>query len=136
MSEECEFKTEREAREWLRDELVNPSALDNQTVQTYLADWLETVKLNLRPKTYKSYEGIVRVHLVPHIGTVRLADLKTQHIQRMVNKLLSRDTLSARTIQYIVRVLSIALNQAEAWEVIPKIQPGMSSCQRGRSTNL
>lgn len=43
------------------------------TVGDYLERWLQdSVKPRLWPKTYRGYEQLVRVHLVPALGRVRL----------------------------------------------------------------
>jgi integrase len=44
-----------------------------QTVAQYLAYWLEhAVKDAVRPRTYERYEAIVRLHIVPVFGKVKL----------------------------------------------------------------
>ena len=48
----------------------------SQNVATFLARWLEdTAKPALRPKTHHSYAQLVRLHIVPAIGSVHLAKL-------------------------------------------------------------
>jgi integrase len=73
-----------------------------QTVGQFLADWLEnTSKPSTRPKTYRSYEQMVRNHLVksvpedewekrgldavPGLGAFRLSKLSLQDVQRFFN---------------------------------------------------
>ncbi|NJN65373.1 MAG: tyrosine-type recombinase/integrase [Chloroflexaceae bacterium] len=85
---------------------------DNPTVQQYLANWLEyTVKPEAAPKTYESYEETCRNRITSYVGSVKLKNLKPEHIQRMVVQLQERE-LSQRSIQYAVGVLSRALNKA------------------------
>src|SRR4051794_17958143 len=58
---------------------------DHQTVAQYLDYWLEhEVKPNVRPRTYESYESIVRIHLKPGIGKHRIEKLLPQHISVML----------------------------------------------------
>ena len=45
------------------------------TVAAFARDWLDRVRSAIRPKTYESYEGALRVHLVPKVGHLRLAKL-------------------------------------------------------------
>ena len=40
----------------------------------------------VKQSTYISYEGYVRLHLVPELGNVRLSALSTEQIQRFFNK--------------------------------------------------
>ena len=48
---------------------------EQETVGAYLGRWLDFKQGQLRPRTYTSYEHIVRCHLVPGLGRVRLAKL-------------------------------------------------------------
>src|SRR5271156_6555627 len=46
------------------------------TVGKWLDHWLESVaKPELRPTTYRSYEQVLRLHVKPHIGGIRLNKL-------------------------------------------------------------
>ena len=46
------------------------------TVGEYLARWLsDSVRDTVRQRTFERYESIVRVHLVPAIGRVKLKSL-------------------------------------------------------------
>jgi len=53
-----------------RGEYVEPS---QQTVAAFLSDWLTAIEPTVRPSTFDSYRRNVRLHVVAHIGTVRLA---------------------------------------------------------------
>ena len=47
------------------------------TVKEWLNIWLDTyVKNNVRTSTRISYEGIIKNHLIPNIGKIKLIDLK------------------------------------------------------------
>jgi hypothetical protein len=44
---------------------------------SFLAAWLtDVVRLSVRPKTFVSYESIVRIHLAPALGSIGLSDLR------------------------------------------------------------
>jgi integrase len=87
-------------------------AAPRQTVAQFLAYWLEeVVERSTRPKTFQSYEQVVRCYHVPHIGHIQLDKLTPGHVQRMINTLSDTD-LSARTVRYALTVLRIALNVA------------------------
>src|SRR5208283_2890545 len=104
---------------------------DRSSVRAFLESWLEGVKSSARPKTYESYEGIVRVHLVPVIGGIQLVKLSPSDVQSMVARL-SRSTrskkvtakgtkpekLSPRTVEYALLVLRRALNVAVSWGMV------------------
>lgn len=89
------------------------------TMAAFLDQWLTTIKPSIRPKTYKSYESIVRLHLAPAIGRVRIDKLTQQHVHElMAAKAL--EGLSLRTVTYIRNVLRAALNQAMKWDLVPR----------------
>lgn len=57
------------------------------TVAAYLDQWLEqAARPRLRPHTFASYAAIVRKHLIPSIGHVRLAKLGPAHVQAVVQR--------------------------------------------------
>jgi integrase len=89
-----------------------------QRLGPYLQQWLETViRPNREPKTFQSYEQVVRLHLIPSLGKVPLAKLTPQEVQALLNsKRASR--LSPRSVQYLHAVLRIALNQAVKWGLV------------------
>ena len=96
-----------------------PVAPDRQTVGTFLTRWLEdSVKPSVRPKTYRSYQQLVDLHLKPGLGCYPLAKLTPQQVQTFLNdqhrggRILksyqdqeSPRTLTPRTVQYIHAVL-------------------------------
>src|SRR5437879_6231703 len=48
-----------------------PQANERLTVGQFLTDWLsDTAKPWVRPSTFKGYEGKIRTHVLPALGTV------------------------------------------------------------------
>lgn len=85
---------------------------DRITVKKYLEDWLEkTVKPNRRYSTWRGYEQIVRLYLVPELGKIRLSKLSPDDVEDFINKK-TEDGLSPRTVQYAHAVLRVALQKA------------------------
>lgn len=84
----------------------------NPTVGGWLNTWLYTYKKNtVKERTFDQYEGIIRVHLIPAVGSLKLVELTEVHLQKFYNKLFA-DGLSARTIQLINTVLYSAIKKA------------------------
>lgn len=106
------------ARRNLEDGL--PLAPERLKVGEYLIRWLEdSVKPTVRPYTLASYATLVRRHIVPELGNLRLGSLTPQDIQGFLNK--KREAgLSPRSVQYIHAVLRRALGQAERWGLVPR----------------
>ena len=100
------------AIEELRDNrFINKS--DNPTVEQWCHEWLWSYKRNsVKQKTFDQYETILRTHIIPDIGDIRLADLKTMHIQRIINKM-HDSGLSHRTIEVMKIVMHAALKQVQ-----------------------
>ena len=79
-------KTQKEAvarLDELRREHAQGLSVDakRQTVADFLQKWLEEVaRPRVRPKTYRSYEQLVRVHLSPSLGRHQLAKLTPLHV--------------------------------------------------------
>lgn len=117
-------KTRREAQQKMREaqrahENGINAARGRQTVAAFLDEWLDDAKLRVRPKTYRFYEQIVRVHLKPVLGRHRLASLGPQHVQTFVNGQIERG-LSAQTVRHHRDVLRCALEQAVRWRLVER----------------
>ena len=116
-------KTRREVQEKLTAALRShqqglPLAPERQTVAQFLEYWLaESVKQNVRPRTYEGYCLHVRLHIVPALGRIRLAKLTAQNVQEFLNAKL-RDGYAPRTVQYMHAVLRRALGQALRWGLV------------------
>jgi hypothetical protein len=93
----------RGAQKALDDELSLDS--DRQTVAQFLARWLSaSVKPSVKPKTYEGYESIVRIRVVPRIGTRQLAKLTPLDLQALYSEL-AASGLPARSVHHTHRVL-------------------------------
>jgi integrase len=94
-------------------------ATDKLTLGAFLASWLESVEPTVRPRTFQGYEMIVRVHLAPGLGHLRLIRLSPQQVQVFLN---ARDKSgrSPRTVAIIRAVLRLALGQAERWGLVSR----------------
>jgi len=89
------------------------------TVAQFLARWLEVVRPTVRSSTYLSYEAVVRVHLVPGVGRVRIARLDVPTLQQFLGRKLA-DGCSRQRVAYLRVVLRRALGMAERWGVIAR----------------
>ncbi|MCL4553244.1 MAG: site-specific integrase, partial [Candidatus Marsarchaeota archaeon] len=89
------------------------------TVNAFLDQWLaECVHPPaVKPSTYTSYEGHVRLHIKPAIGRVRLSRLSPEQVQKMVREKIDQG-LSPKTVRHIVTTLRTALNQALKWGLV------------------
>ena len=90
------------------------------TVGEWLDTWLKEYKrASIRATTLTDYEYLIRVHLKPNLGVIMLKDLRTDHVQRLYNKLHTEGRadgksggLSAHSIRKLHNVLHEAIQQA------------------------
>lgn len=108
-------KAPQELKDWL-DEMRGKkrSGIDldekSVTVKEWLDVWLTIHKPNLRSKTRESYDGIIRLRIVPALGAVKLKSLTQTAIQKFVNDL--RGRYNPRGVQYSMTIFKQALSCA------------------------
>jgi integrase len=108
-----------------------PVINERLSVAEYLNRWLnEVAKHRTRPMTWRGYEHLVRLHILPSLGRVRLAKLTPQHVHSLVTQKVREGRLSPRTIQYMHSVLRAALNQAVRWRMVHYNAAAMVSTPR------
>ncbi len=108
---------------------VMPST-GTSTVAQFLTTWLEnSAKPRLRPSTYQSYGDIIKLHLIPSLGHLRLDRLGPAHVQAMLNAKLASG-LSPRRVEFIRAVLRTALNQAIKWEMLSRNAAALTDSPR------
>lgn len=116
--------TQREALQKLR-ELQREVARDDaeavdETVSAFLDRWLrDVVAPTRRPKTYGSHESIIRMHLKPALGSVRLSRLRPDDVQTLLNQKLASG-LSPRTVVHIRATFHAAMNHALRWGLVSR----------------
>jgi integrase len=73
----------------LRDQANRgPVASDVPRLAEFLHYWLrDVVQPNLAPKTYEKYELFSRLHIIPHLGTMRMDRIQVKDIRQWLNKL-------------------------------------------------
>ncbi|MGI8475082.1 MAG: tyrosine-type recombinase/integrase, partial [Thermomicrobiales bacterium] len=118
-------KTRKEALDKLRAALRDLDAgLDiaagTQTVGDFLDRWLaDVVEPSVRPSTHRGYESVIRCHLKPAFGHVRLTKLTPQHVQNLLNDQ-SKAGLAPRSVQLTRATLRRALSYAVKWSLVPR----------------
>lgn len=94
------------------------------TIDEYLTRWVSD---SLKPlvdagkmaySTYVRYESIVRKHLIPAFGHVKLKDLARPQVRQLYAR--KAETLSPRTVDYIHVTLQKTLTQAMRDDLIPR----------------
>jgi integrase len=90
------------------------------TVAEFLDRWLDWAATSVSPKTIERYRQIVRLNIIPHIGTVPLQKLRAITLTDLYVTLLKEGgadgrPLSARSVGHVHRVLRRALSFAVTW---------------------
>src|SRR5262249_40028778 len=96
-----------------RGSLVEPS---KTTVAIFLEQWLNHIKMQVSPSSFKRYKEHVNV-IIPALGAVRLTKLRPEQISGLYAKALER--LSPRNVSAIHIMLKASLAQACIWRSIP-----------------
>jgi integrase len=95
-----------------------PIASSGQTVGDFLIHWLEdSARPRIRPRTYDRFSELIRLHIGPALGTVRLEKLTPAHVQGLMTQK-RKEEFAAQTIVSMRNVLRAALNQALRWGIV------------------
>lgn len=89
------------------------------TLGDYLDKWLDTVRDTVKSRTWTRHEEVVRLHLKPTLGRVKLQRLDALKVQTLYRHKLD-EGLSARTVQIIHATLYKALKRAVRWRLVPR----------------
>jgi integrase len=98
--------------------------LSKTSLSEYLDRWeRDWAAVNVSPKTLERYRELLRKHVRPHIGAVRLQNLRPVNLSELYAKLLREGVaegfgLSARTVGHVHRALHKALVVAAEWGLI------------------
>lgn len=123
-----------------RGEYVDPRGL---TVGAYLAQWLESMAPSLRRSTMQSYSDLVRLHIAPRLGCVKLSTLNPVEISGLYAELLSSGRLrppggglSPTSVLYVHRVLKHALADAVRLGYLPRNPADLVKAPRADDTEM
>ena len=114
-----------EARQ-IRDELlrkINKQGTKiyehRMVLNEYLDKWLASIKQKVEEVTYEDYAGYLRRYVRPAIGSLKVSEVSTDHLQEIVNDMQERG-YAPRTIEFMHRVISLALKRAilPPWNLI------------------
>ncbi len=133
------FERKSDAQEWADQILAEHRAKPEYrppkmiSVAEWMEHWTRThVQVHLRPSTARSYEQLIRWHILPSLGEVPLPNLTSRQLQVWVADLVAKG-LSPRTATYTRGILHTALEEAVRLDLLavnpldkvrpPKAQP-------------
>lgn len=80
-------------------------------METWAANWLEIYKKSNEKKTIKNYESIIKLHINPKLGAIKLKDLTQLDIVDLLNDMKEKGITKTRnyTLQTINQILNKAI---------------------------
>ncbi|WP_019420141.1 site-specific integrase [Paenibacillus sp. OSY-SE] len=92
---------------------VEPS---KETFGTIMEEWLRDKKTEVKHGTWKSYQWLVKTHIVPKLGKNQIIKLRPEHLHEFYHKtLLKKCNLSVGSIKKAHVLILDALNRAVQW---------------------
>lgn len=104
------------------------------TFTSYVEEWKKNAMRNLAPMTFHRYEQMLRLHIIPEIGSFKLEDITALTLDRAYNNLrgihqrkytrkdgsekIKEYTLSEQTIKHIHRLIGVILQSAFRKDII------------------
>lgn len=101
------------------------------TVAEYLATWLAGKAASVRAQTHRAYESHIRVHLVPALGSRRLADLAATDVGALMDRMI-RAGASPQTAQHVRSTLRAALSDALKQGLVVRNAASLAAAPRVR----
>lgn len=117
-------------RERLRAQRGN---VDGQKIilDDYLAGWLSDVRATCAASTYRLREMVVRLHISPHLGRLRLGAIRPSHIRGLLATLQTLG-VGARTCALAHTTLGCAFNAAVKDEMIERSPVALVAAPRAQ----
>jgi integrase len=113
-----------------------------QKLATYLVGWLESIRPpTLAESTWKRYDEYVRLHILPHLGHVKLAQLQPQQVQQFYTDLQrprpdGTAGLSSSSVHHTHAVLHRALEVATRFGLIARNVAALVTPPRLRESDI
>lgn len=85
--------------------LEQPAVRQVWTMRRWLGYWLSVIEQRMRPSATRAHRSVVRRHLIPLLGSLRLDEVDARTVQRVIDQIgAQRVTRSGRLIQVVVRM--------------------------------
>jgi integrase len=116
------FNTQRDCQDWLKK--IRCQIDDGMTLAStkiglgeFLTAWLTSTKTSKGRSTWRHYEQLIRMYIIPNLGEIKVRDLRPENIQAFYNRLFDGE-VGVYTIRKIHITLHSALQQAVRTGVI------------------
>ncbi len=92
----------------------------DETLEEWLVFWQDTYLDDVKKSSSDRYKSCIKLHIIPALGKIGIADLRSSMIQMFLNNCKNKKELSKKSVQNIRLVLSKALDKAVDDERIKK----------------
>jgi integrase len=96
-----------------------PLDRQNLTIETLMTEYLKDTSPTLRPKTIRSYTQLSNIHIVPHLGAVKVVKLDARQVQHWQATLIDSG-LSGQSVNLARGCLSRALDMAVRYDWVSR----------------
>jgi integrase len=108
--------TRQECSSWVRNTFIKAqnqgiSPVSKITYGEYLENWLIAIESSIKETTFTHYEQLLRKHILPALGGIRIHELDPVRIQALYNEKIKAG-YGARTVQVMHVVIHHSLAQA------------------------
>jgi len=116
-------KTQKVVKDWLlsqREALHKGNWVENDkvTLSEFFDHYMSNVASHtVRPKTLQTYEYLLRIHIKPELGHIRLINLRPDHLQNFYSGKLNCG-LSPATVNHMHAIIHRFLKQAFRWGLV------------------
>lgn len=108
----------KELERQLEKQVKEKSLVTDMTVRQLIEEFLKNSKADIRETTYRKYDKNFRLHITPHIGTVKLSKLNVKTLTDWKNDINDKK-LALQTRKSIYSDFRAALNYAVKMEYLP-----------------
>jgi integrase len=110
------FLRKEDAQRWATEQMRSKQlggivTVSKLTLDEYGAAWWERAERELAPATLRSYKGVLRRHILPRLGTVRISNLNPPTVARFQSDL-RRGGVGTPTIRLAMAVVSAICRDA------------------------
>lgn len=103
------------------------------TLKAFGERFLDDAKANQqKPSTIAAKEMILRVHLIPQLGDLRLDAITTEEVQRLKATVATK---APKTVNNILTVLNVLLKTAQGWRVVDLLPCQIKLLRAGRTSS-
>jgi Site-specific recombinase XerD len=95
------------------------NALSDETVAEFLDRWLKKKRTELKRTTAYEYERDIALYLMPHLGALRMRDLRARHCQGIYDSIISHNEHRVEQRAKVTMLKAAAGAASAAWRAAP-----------------